>query len=241
MGAVRRADAVFVSLTRQLDAMTMIASGEGVAVVRRVSARFVITIGALIWMPFAAATPASAAPPAAVRQCMKGGWRTLTDASGHPFRNQGQCIAFVIRHPVSLADLTDPTAFTGTAAFTPEANGCSFEYQTFDASYPGSAAVGTVDLHIAGCVIQENFQGDTEFPFTYTGTFTLTTNVGSVSGSTVGGVSITASLGLMYTPTLTVTSATGSFAGSTGALLFSATPNSANQSPTPFVGSVSLP
>ena len=31
-------------------------------------------------------------------------------------------------------------------------NGCGFVYLTFDAVYPGSAAVGNVTLHIAGCV-----------------------------------------------------------------------------------------
>jgi hypothetical protein len=28
-------------------------------------------------------------------QCMDGGWRDFTDDEGHPFKNQGQCVAFV--------------------------------------------------------------------------------------------------------------------------------------------------
>jgi hypothetical protein len=33
--------------------------------------------------------PAGSSPPAAVQQCTDGGWRTLTDASGQAFKNQG--------------------------------------------------------------------------------------------------------------------------------------------------------
>jgi virginiamycin B lyase len=34
--------------------------------------------------------------PLTRRDCLHDGWRHLVDASGHPFRNQGQCVAFVV-------------------------------------------------------------------------------------------------------------------------------------------------
>ncbi len=37
--------------------------------------------------------------PTAKQQCKDGGWRTLTDASGQPFKNQGQCIAYTNHDP----------------------------------------------------------------------------------------------------------------------------------------------
>jgi hypothetical protein len=39
--------------------------------------------------------PIVAAVPATRDDCMHGGWRTLTDADGAPFSNQGQCIRTV--------------------------------------------------------------------------------------------------------------------------------------------------
>ena len=49
-------------------------------------------------------------------------------------------------------------------------------YQVFDAVYPGSAAVGNVTLHIAGCI---SFTGQP--PISYTGSFTITTAVGTLT------------------------------------------------------------
>lgn len=34
-------------------------------------------------------------------QCKLGGWRDFTDDQGRPFANQGQCIAFLVRHATS--------------------------------------------------------------------------------------------------------------------------------------------
>ena len=34
--------------------------------------------------------------PSSPGQCLHGGWRTLTNGQGQPFRNQGQCISYVI-------------------------------------------------------------------------------------------------------------------------------------------------
>ena len=39
---------------------------------------------------------AVSARPTSKQQCKGGGWRALTDDQGRPFRNQGQCVRFVV-------------------------------------------------------------------------------------------------------------------------------------------------
>jgi hypothetical protein len=46
--------------------------------------------GASVPIRFGPATPATKA------DCRHGGWRTVADGSGQPFRNQGQCVRFVV-------------------------------------------------------------------------------------------------------------------------------------------------
>jgi hypothetical protein len=169
------------------------------------------------------------ATPTIKQQCMNGGWRTLTDASGQPFRNQGQCIAFAIHPPISLADLAN-SSFTGTQTFA-AVNGCPFTYQTFDAIYPGSAAVGNVSLHVAGCV-------NAFPPSQYAGSFTITTGVGTLSGSASGSVALQLP-NVALQITLSVNAGTGSFTGTTGGLLFSTMAPLITQPS--FVGSVTVP
>jgi hypothetical protein len=90
-------------------------------------------------------------------------------------------------------------------------------YLKFDTAYTGSAAVGTVALHLEGCA---DFSNDN---FT-AGTFRLSTNVGSVTGTADG--SATATLDQNFNPvvdlslTFTVTSGTGAFSTTTGTLRF---------------------
>ena len=36
--------------------------------------------------------------PTARMQCYRGGWQQFVDDAGHPFRNQGRCVAFVATH-----------------------------------------------------------------------------------------------------------------------------------------------
>jgi hypothetical protein len=112
-----------------------------------------------------------------------------------------------------LADLAN-SSFTATPSVG--GSGCGIVHLTFDAVYPGSAAVGNVTLHIAGCVSD---------PYTYTGSFTITTGIGTLSGSATGTITeqeIGGMLEQSYQINLSVTTATGSFAGTTGTLLFSA-------------------
>ena len=110
-----------------------------------------------------------------------------------------------------LADLAN-SSFTSTASGS--RTGCGIVYLTFDAVYPGSAAVGNVTLHIVGCVTD---------PYTYAGSFTITTGVGTLSGSATGSITyIGDTLEMNYQINLSVATTTGSFTGTTGTLLFSA-------------------
>jgi hypothetical protein len=182
--------------------------GRG-AMRQRLVVRLVVVVALLLAVPIAIA-PVGAAPvhtPSSKDQCKNDGWRTLTDDQGNAFRNQGQCVDWAVHHPhvIGLADLTG--SFTGTQSFTFVTNGCSFVHQVFDATYPGSTAVGTVTLHIEGCVIN----GITS----YAGTFTISTSVGTVSGTATGPLNISIA---SFDLTLTVTSGTGAFAASTGTL-----------------------
>jgi len=36
--------------------------------------------------------------PTSREECMHGGWRRLVDDRGRPFRNQGDCVSFVVHH-----------------------------------------------------------------------------------------------------------------------------------------------
>jgi hypothetical protein len=122
---------------------------------------------------------------------------------------------------VSVADVVSSSLFSGTVSSQSGANGCSYDFLTFTSSYPGSAAVGTVNLNVAGC-----FYSDAN---SFTGSFTITTGVGTLSGSAAGPVVITYSTSSGIPPvetpvfdnfelTLSVTAGTGSFAGATGTL-----------------------
>jgi PQQ-like domain/Bacterial Ig domain len=121
-------------------------------------------------------------------------------------------ITITVANP-GLADLAN-SSFTVTTAVG--GSGCGLVHLTFDAVYPGSAALGNVTLHIAGCV--------SAAPFTYAGSFTITTGVGTLSGSATGPVNVQVIGGMLeqsYQMNLSVTTATGSLAGTTGSFLFS--------------------
>ena len=105
---------------------------------------------------------------------------------------------------------TLPTRRSPRPDGSPGGSGCGIVHLKFDAVYPGSAAVGNVTLHIAGCVSD---------PYTYAGSFTITTGVGTLSGSAPGTVTeqiVGGDLEESYQITLSVTTATGSFSGTTG-------------------------
>lgn len=208
---------------------------------RRLLAGVLVATTSWVAVPVAlmhASSPAGASPPIAVQQCKNGAWRTLTNTSGSTFANQGQCISYRILHPISLADLAG--SFTGTTTiFFP---GCLPGLgQSFDAVYPGSADVGNVTVHVVACIAANQ---------TWSGTFTITTNVGSLSGSDVGPfVSRASPSGCLFNEEfifdqlLTVNTGTGSFAGATGTLHFSTIwPDcSAGSSSSTIQGTVTVP
>ena len=122
---------------------------------------------------------------------------------------------------VGVNDVVSSSSFSGAVSSQSGVNGCSYDFLTFTSSYPGSAAVGTVNLNVAGC-----FDSDAN---SFTGSFTITTGVGTLSGSASGPVAITytttGGIPPVVTPvsdifelTLSVTAGTGSFAGATGTL-----------------------
>jgi hypothetical protein len=122
-----------------------------------------------------------------------------------------------ISHPVvSLTDISS-SSVSGTQTYA-SISGCAFTYETFDAVYPGSSAVGNITLQIAGCV--DAFPSTA--PSQYTGSFTITTGVGTLSGSASGLVSLQLP-NVVAQITLSVNAGSGSFTGTTESLLFSAT------------------
>jgi hypothetical protein len=198
---------------------------------------FVILVSLCISIPTAAGAVGAAQAGSAQKhlsadQCKNGGWQSLTDGQGQPFRNQGQCISYAIHNPVSLADLAG--SFSGTTSFTFGTGGCPFVEMVFDATYPGSSAVGAVTLHLDGCIPFGP-------PFTYTGTFTITTSVGTLAGSAAGTANnLVGPPPFVFDLTLTVLSGTGAFAGTTGTINVSIQ-SLGGVNPAPVTGSVTVP
>jgi hypothetical protein len=164
------------------------------------------------------------------------GTSASTVGSTETFTTVGIWIGTISHPVVSLADLASSSSFTGSASFDYLANGCSFAYQTFDATYPGSESVGPVTLDIAGCA-------DPFTTMSFSGLFTISTNIGTLTGTASGPVTLTSgtggSLAVLFDLTLKVVSGTGSFAGTTGTLQFATTyPSSA---PPTFSGTVTAP
>ena len=192
-------------------------SDLGVVMVRRLFAGLALGLVMVpfIAIPTALAPGAGAAPPASIQQCMNDGWQTLTSETGQPFPNQGLCIAFVIHHPVSLDDLAGSITNGSFSAVA----GCGFLEGTFLATYPGSGAVGTVTLQMDGCFPSPIFP---PAPLPFSGTFGVTTNVGTLNGTVAGQLTnVALPTGIWpasATFVLTVTSGTDLFTGTTGTL-----------------------
>jgi hypothetical protein len=198
-------------------------------------AGFAIVVSLCVWIPAAAGAVGAAQTsatnlPASVSLCERGGWQSLTNVQGQPFDNQGQCISYFIHNPVSLADLAG--SFAGTASYAVLGDSPCFATQVFDATYPGTSAVGPVTLHLDGCDALVSI-----FPFTYyfTGTFTITTNVGTLHGNAAGPLGDPFPIVEL---TLTVLSGTEAFAATTGTINVSIQWDGASTSMT---GSVTIP
>jgi hypothetical protein len=207
--------------------------------VRRLLASVFLAAFPVVVIPVAVTSmgaPAGAAPPTAVQQCKNGGWQRFTDASGQPFENQGRCISYFIHNPISLADLAG--SFSGTESFTFGTGGCAFVEQVFDATYPGSSAVGSVTLHLDGCIILGSFP-----TVSYAGTFAITTSVGTLAGAAAGPINNLLNTGppVDYELTLKVLSGTGTFAGATGTMHLSMEWPQPPPFGPPVTGSVTVP
>lgn len=186
-------------------------------------AGFAIVVSLYVWMVPTAAGAIGAAQtgstyvPVSVGLCQQGGWQSLTNVQGQPFGNQGQCITYFIHNPVSLADLAG--SFTGTTTWTFGSGNDCFVSQLFDANYPGSSPAGAVLLHVGGCL---NLVFPLTNPWTFAGTFTIATNVGTLVGDTAGllynAVITNPPLPDDFELTLTVVSGTGAFAETTGTI-----------------------
>jgi hypothetical protein len=125
--------------------------------------------------------------------------------------------------PVTLADLN--SSFSGTQSFEFGTHGCSFVFQIFEADYRHPNVLKEIELHIEGCVSDDIR--------TYTGTFLIDTDAGTVSGTTFGFVIGGAA---EFEFNLAVESATGQFRGTTGNVHASIQWSGGN--PSPITGSL---
>jgi len=144
------------------------------------------------------------------------GTSATTVGSTETFTTLGIWIG-TIRYPVvSLADLAG--SLTGTLSAVAQGNGCSFLESTLSATYPGSSPVGTVTLQMESCT--PLVLPPTPAPFA--GTFALTTNAGTLSGTAAGQITNVSLPSGVYpqaaTLSLAATSGTGLFTGTTGTL-----------------------
>ncbi len=53
-------------------------------------------------------TPAPTRTPPNANACKKNGWRSYTDASGRPFRNQGACVSYAKKHKKAVCPRPSP-------------------------------------------------------------------------------------------------------------------------------------
>ena len=185
--------------------------------VRRSVVVLALAVVPFIAIPTALVPEAGAAPAADIQACLHGGWQTFTEASGQPFTNEGQCVAYAIHHPVSLADLAG--SLTGTTSLFGAPGVCSFLGQSFAATYPAGSAVGTVTLQMDGCVTL----AIPPAPIPFVGTLAMATGVGTLDGTATGPISTAFDpAGNLFpasaTLVLSVTSGTGLFTGTTGTL-----------------------
>ncbi len=185
-----------------------------------------------------------AAPPSnvstALSLCQRDGWQSLTNDQGQPFPNQGQCTSYFIHNPVTPADLAGSFSGTGNGILSnngcPTPNGLPPLSLDFNATY--TAAFGSVTLVLNGCA-NEVFPSEGN----WAGTFTITTNVGTLAGNAVGPTSNPfGSPPFSFSLTLTVLSGTGAFAATTGMIdVFIEWPGLGVPNPAPITGSVTVP
>ena len=141
-----------------------------------------------------------------------GSYVLVSEASNSAGSAFSSGVSIAVNNPPSLVDLTG--SFSGTTSYSGATGGCSFEEQVFDATYRGSSAVGSVTLHLDGCVNGTLEQQN----WTYTGTFAIATSVGTLAGSADGPLAIVSGTSDDFELTLSNLSGTGAFAGTTGTI-----------------------
>ena len=198
---------------------------------------------ALALIPTMSATAGAVQPSnvsMALDLCQRDGWQSLTNGQGQPFPNQGQCISYFIQNPITLADLTGSFSGTGDGIFF---NGCptvtgAFPPLSLDFNATYTAALGSVTLVLDGCA-------NAFFPSegNWTGTFTITTGVGTFEGNAAGPSSNPfGPPPFSFSLTLSVVSGTGAFAATTGTInVFVEWPGGGVPQPAPINGSVTVP
>jgi len=136
----------------------------------------IIAIAGFGLMPVAAAAPSPVTDP--MKPCRFDGYLSVVTVKGQPFKNAGECIAYVVRDgklEVASAAVSGP--FAGTVA--PLELPCGFLHQSWDLTYVANAGgIGTLTMDT--CV-------NVATPFFVTGTFSLTTPAGTTLVGTLLG------------------------------------------------------
>jgi hypothetical protein len=137
----------------------------------------IVALAGLGLAPVAVAAPSPEANPKT--PCRFDGYLSVVTVKGQPFKNAGECIAYVVHGgklgSVASAAVSGP--FAGTVA--PLEPPCGFLHQTWDLAYAANAG-GVGALTMDTCA-------NTGTPFFVTGTFSLTTPAGTTLVGTLRG------------------------------------------------------
>ena len=137
----------------------------------------IVVLAGLGLAPAAVAAPSPVTNP--MTPCRYNGYLSVVTVKGQPFKNTGECIAYVVRGGKlgSVANAAVSGPFAGTVA--PLETPCGFLHQSWDLAYAADAGgVGT--LMMDTCV-------NAGTPFFVTGTFSLTTPAGTTLEGTLLG------------------------------------------------------
>ncbi len=136
-----------------------------------------VALIALGLAPVAVAAPSPVTNP--MTPCRFDGYLSVVTVKGQPFKNAGECIAYVVRGGKlgSVASVAVSGPFAGAVA--PLETSCGFLHQTWDLAYAADAG-GVGALTMDTCA-------NAGTPFFVTGTFSLTTPAGTTLGGTLTG------------------------------------------------------
>ena len=148
--------------------------------------------------------------PQSKADCKDGGWRDFADDAGVPFRNQGQCIAFVVHNRADVTTYMFGGPFEADLILTSGAPGC---FVTADFGFE------TTVVGVGPATVAEDICVETLPPPVGTGplsgTFLLTRPDGTLEGTFVGTGEFPAP-GAAAHHDITITSGTGIFGARPG-------------------------